>query len=428
MSQFNDRVRDSVALSNLRETEELLNELVERDWQHQTTKDLINRLVVVVKHVMGRMTIVDRNLVTESGLGQLDQPSYYLLDYVNNLSGYADDQEPDIHNGSSLADQVLDAAYNLPVFPIRTTPEVIQRVSDQFDSEMQSKAALLEEQFEETRTRTSTVLESVNQQENRQEELAAQFEDSVTAKTNEVQSSVGGLLEHAQTSSDELLSRTREATERLEGEVRDVQTNFLNSQQQREVTFRVSEQQREDEFRAYFDARYSEIINLREQAREMLEEVAGAKTAQNYADLRDEQNRAANRWRWIGVSALVILVIASSWVFYETRLVTEDVSILSIFGRSGLLISLSVLATYALRQSGHHRQREEDNARVSNELTTLWPFINRLPEEDRQAILKELTPRYFKGGLSAHDPGDQVGWMGRVMSPRRGEARRKQDE
>ncbi len=428
MSQFVDRVKDAPALANLRQAETILNELSERDWQHQTVVDVISRLELVVKNIIGRMTIADRNLIAQETLDDLDHRSSNFLAYAQELVNYSIDDEPDLSGAISWADELLIGASPLPVLPIRTTPEVMQRVADQFDSEMQSKKALLEKQFEETRARATTVLDSVNQQQNRQQELADQFEETADAKTNEVQSSVGGLLQHAQTSTDELLSRTREATERLEGEVSDIQTNFSNSQQQREDTFRVNEQQREDDFRANFDTRHSEIINLREQAREMLEEVAGAKTAQNYADLRNEQNRAANRWRWIGVGALVVLVIASSWVFYETRLVTEDVSILSIFGRSGLLISLSVLATYALRQSGHHRQREEDNARVSNELTTLWPFINRLPEDDRQAILKELTPRYFKGGLSAHDPGDQVGWMGRVMSPRRGESRHKQDE
>ena len=79
MSQYVDRVKDSPALANLRQAEEVLSELSERDWQHQTTKDLINRLTVVVKHVLGRMTIVDRNLVTESSLNNPKQSAVVLF-------------------------------------------------------------------------------------------------------------------------------------------------------------------------------------------------------------------------------------------------------------------------------------------------------------------------------------------------------------
>ena len=428
MSHLNDRVRDSLAFSNLRHAEELLNELSERDWQHQTTKDLFNRLVVVVKHVLGRMTIVDRNLVTESSLSQLDQPTYYLLDYVYNLSSHADDEEPDIHNGSTLADQVLDAAYNLPVFPIRTTPDVIQKVADQFESEMQSKTRLLEEQFEATTARASTFSDNVEKQERRQKELAAQFEEIANTKTDEVQSSLNGLLENAQNTTDDLLRRTGEATERLEREASDNQANFMNAQQQRDDVFRVTEKQREDEFRANYNSKDSEIDNLLDRAKEMLEDVAGAKTAEHYEELRLQQDSAADRWRWIGVTALIGWLGLSIWVFVYSTLLTDNVDLASFAFRATLVLPILVLATYALRQSGHHRQREEDLSRVRNELMLLWPFINRLPDSDRELILREITPLYFKGGLSTHDPGDDVGLIGRIRDAIGNQSRPRRDE
>ena len=415
MSQFVDRVRDSAVLANLRETEELLNELERRNWQHQTTKDFIDRLVTVVKHVLGRMTIVDRNLVTESSLNQLNQPSYNLLHYVDNLSGYADDQEPDIRNGSGWADQVLDAAYNLPVFPIRTTPEVIQRVADQFESEMQSKTALLEEQFGATASKAGGLRERIGQLEIRQEELADQFEQRVQQSVNRVET----------VSKDQLL-RTQAATEQLERGVTSIEETFRNSQSRRDRSFQNSEAERNTEFREKLDANIAEIGGLTDQAREMLEEVAGAKTAQNYADLRQEQNAAANRWRRIGVGFLCLWFLLSVGVMFFFGPDLENVGVISLLWRVSVLSPFVVAGAYALRQSGHHRQREEDIARVANELITLWPIINRLPEADRQAILTELTPRYFKGGLSAHDPGDDVGLAGRLRDaipsrPRRGE-------
>ena len=38
--------------------------------------------------------------------------------------------------------------------------------------------------------------------------------------------------------------------------------------------------------------------------------------------------------------------------------------------------------------------------RLANELQLLWPFMNRLPSDHRQALLLEITPLYFKGESS----------------------------
>lgn len=376
MSQFNDRVRDSAAFSNLKQTEELLDELSERDWQHQTTKDFINRMVVVVKHVLGRMTIADRNLVTESSLNQLEHPSYYLLDYVNNLSSYTDDQEPDIHNGSGWADQVLDAAQNLPVFPVHTTDEVIQRVSDQFEREMKSKAASLNEQLDKTQGRASTVFKLVNQ---------------------------------AEATSNELLERNRAATEHWERQVTSTQEVFRESQRQREEVFENSEKTRATEFQKNLDPIVTEVKGYRDQAKSMLHEVAGRSTAEHYKEARNKQEKSTRNWRIVGVIALIGLVVASGFVFYDAQINQNEFSWPSLVGRSGLLLSLSALATYALKQAGVHRRQAEEISRVANELILLWPFIDRMTEQDREEILRQLAPLYFRGGLTHNNVDDQVG-------------------
>ena len=147
----------------------------------------------------------------------------------------------------------------------------------------------------------------------------------------------------------------------------------------------------------------------------MLEEVAGASMAEHYAKQRDKQNQAADRWRIIGVTALFLLVAAATGLFFDLRTTGGELSVAALIARSGVPASLLILATYALRQSGHHRQREEDVSRVSNELMLLWPFMNRLPDEERKSLMLGITPLYFKGGLSNHDAGDKVGWADKFV-------------
>ena len=349
MTKFSDRVRNSEALSNLREADELLKELADRDWQHQTTIDLISRLITVTKHILARMTIADRFLVPESSLNNLQSPSNSFLEFVNQLFDCQEDEEPDIEHGSLLADEVLLAGYALPVLPIRTTPEVLQKATEQFDTEVRSKSRLLVERLEDTHTRVATIRDEANLLAAKNEQLEEQFENQLIDQLSQARSEVG-----------ESLERTREATEQLERDVTSIQEVFRESQRQREVSFTESQNRQSVEFSENLDPIVSEIEDFRDQAKSMLEEVAGASSAEHYAKLRDKQDAAANVWRKIGVVALVCWVIASGWIFYDSRIGANNVDIASIISRSSFAFPLVVLATYALRQSGHHRQREED--------------------------------------------------------------------
>ena len=222
-------------------------------------------------------------------------------------------------------------------------------------------------------------------------------------------------ISQSATQTDSLHRQVQLATERLERDVSNIQEAFRNSQAEHADEFRESQENREREYHDRLDPTVAETEEFRNQAKSMLEEVAGASTAEHYARQRERQNEAADRWRLVGVGALVILVLAAGILYYDFRTTSRDISVSEVLARSGVLVSLLVLATYALRQSGHHRQREEDVSRVSNELMLLWPFMNRLPDEDRKALLLQITPLYFKGGLSPHDAGDKIGWADRVV-------------
>ena len=201
----------------------------------------------------------------------------------------------------------------------------------------------------------------------------------------------------------------------LESEFSNNDSRFQNAQAERENQFKADQEKRDREYHDRLDTTVAQVEEFRNQASSMLEEVAGASMAEHYAKQRDRQNKVADRWRMVGVAALGLLVVAALGLFLDLRANGGDLSLAELIARSGVPASLLILATYALRQSGHHRQREEDVSRVSNELMLLWPFMNRLPDEDRKSLMVEITPLCFKGGLSNHDAGDKVGWADKVV-------------
>ena len=74
------------------------------------------------------------------------------------------------------------------------------------------------------------------------------------------------------------LEQAREATERLEREVTSIQEFFRESQREREEEFLRSQDKRNKEFHERIDPTTADVESFRDQARSMLEEVAGAST------------------------------------------------------------------------------------------------------------------------------------------------------
>ena len=178
----------------------------------------------------------------------------------------------------------------------------------------------------------------------------------------------------------------------------------------------MAQETRHQDFRERFDPVVADLERFRDEAKKILEEVAGASSAEHYAKLRDSQKKNADIWRWIGVGGLSILVVTAGLIFFDTRSTDIDFSTAWLVARSGLLFSLGIFAGYAFRQSGQHRRREEAIARVANELLLLWPFMARLPDADRELLLREITPLYFKGGLSGGDTAEQANAMERIRT------------
>ena len=321
------------------------------------------------------------------------------------------DDESDFECAREAADELTMAASTLPALPIRTTPQVLERSAEAFDRALASSVASFADKSAAIRSQVEEFESAMNQRftqtENQSSALASEMNETATS----------------------LMEQVTEATERLEREVTSIQESFRSAEQSRSNEFVNSQnsrleaqRNRDTEYREWLEANKSEVAELQEQARVMLEEVAGASTAEHYMTLRSEQNKTANFWRRITLASFIFLIAASGYIYFDIQSI-ESLSIATVIGRYGIAFPSLALATYALRQSGHHRKREEDTARVSHELMLLWPFMNRLSEEERQAQLKIITPLYFKGGLTPQDAGDKIGLLDHLPGFARGRNR-----
>ena len=374
MSEHADRIRHSSAVSNLRDCVELLRALPHADWEIDETQDLLDlldRLTLVTENVLGRLTIADRNLVSINAVEALDHPSQLILDTVKSLKDTAPSVEIDLHYANNEIDEFLDAASALPVIPIRTTNKVIERAAEQFDREASSARAAISAKVNSLRQEIQSTVEETNR------------------SFAETQSTI-----------ESLNARINEATGQLQREVTSIQEVFRESQSQRNTEFIEDQANRNHEFHEKLDSTIEDIKRFRDEANKMLEEVAGASTAAHYVGQSQQQSKTADRWRKIGVGALSVLALASGWVFFESSQSEQDFSVTWLIARTGLWGSLIVFSVYALQQSSKHRRQAENMGRLANELQLLWPFMNRLPSEHKEALLLDITPLYFRGQSS----------------------------
>ena len=147
MSEFNDRIRDSVVVSNLKQAEARLRELEERAWEHRSKVDLIARLKVVTANILGRLTVPDCGLVTMTTLNELESPSQRFLNEIESIESFPLNDESDHGHINIAGDDLLRAASTLPALPFRTTPAVIEKAAEQFNREAQSATKVVSEKF-----------------------------------------------------------------------------------------------------------------------------------------------------------------------------------------------------------------------------------------------------------------------------------------
>ena len=267
------------------------------------------------------------------------------------------------------------------------------------------------------RSQVADVNSQIQEASDKFQGFIADSEATMTQRISEAENNTNQSLSSMKGTAESLLQEASDSVQKLNKEFTNIHDVFREHEGERAEDYSASQAQREEsqtrrdeEYHEWFETNKNEIAGLQELARTMLEEVAGAGSAVHYSKLREEQNSAANFWRWIGVSALGLSIAIAIGVSTYYILTSADIglSVATIVGRYGIAFSSLILATYALKQSGHHRRREQDLSRVANELMLLWPFINRLPEAERIKILEKITPEYFRGGLTPQDAGDKI--------------------
>ena len=399
MNEYSGMPEKASALEALHNLATLLDEIGSPEWEVEETHALVSRFKEVVSNVHSRLRLAGTSSITVSWLQEIEGNAQNLISLAQSLRDSSPGLGIDLRDANSQLDELVNAAAPLPAIPLRTTRQVVERALRQFDEQVVAERGAISRLVDAIQAETAD-------SRNELERAKSDSNDHLSNQRREIEAQV----EQMGNSLNELAGRTSEAVERLERDVTNNQEVFRQSQESREQAFLEAQAAHQEGFEGSTKSTLAELEGYRDQARDMLAEVGGAGSAEHYAKQRDTQRKNADFWRWIGIAAIGGLIGAAVWVYLDSASAGPDFSFNWLAGRTGLLGALVLLVTYALRQSGQHRRREEQIERVANELMLLWPFVNRLPDEDRLAVLLHVAPLYFKGGLPAGiEPDTAIG-------------------
>ena len=390
MTQFAEEVRNSNALAHLAECKQILADLESVTWDTSAKHELVSRIRVAVDDVHRRMIMADLDLIPRDLPSTLEPHTQSLLEFVQLLRDSGPEGNFNITVGHQRVDSVLGHATSLP--SLSSPDESLERAAEQFSRTAIQAKEDIEKAIDDAKAQFEDLSRQITEKGNDFDSVSAGHKSTFDARSAEFETRV-----------QDLTSRVSQATERIGREVTSIQETFRQSQGTRDEEFQQAQTSRNEEFHQRLDETVAQVESYRDQARSMLEEVAGASTAEHYARQHSVQRLEADKWRQYSLYAFGAILLVSVAMFVDARLSDAELSAVWVLARSPVLLALAASAGFSVRQSANHRRREEEMARVANELQLLWPFVNRLPESDRQELLREVSPLYFKGGLSTND-------------------------
>lgn len=169
---------------------------------------------------------------------------------------------------------------------------------------------------------------------------------------------------------------------------------LLNSQLSEKYASSIAEKEREI-------GDYVVRLNVIEsEAKKILQIIGNIGVTGNYQKRADDEFTSANIWRFIALGFFMLGVSVAVFSLYKNISGTIDLTTLLI--RFTMAVTISIPAIYAARESARHRSNSDRARQTELELASLGPFLQTLPEAERERLISQLAPEYFGRDVSEH--------------------------
>ena len=349
----------------------------------------LGRVPVAVKHIEGLMAGADPELLPGHALGQLEDP---LNRAIGALETLAADPEQIVALDGAIDDAL--ASSQLLASMVRVPEEINAAAAESFGKALRRRAQELEA---ETDAINQKLEEAKAEQVKLEEEGKAAFDQRRADLQGEFDR-VSDSIKTEQGRLDQLIPQFEERFTESQGDWSEewkaiksgLEENAANTQRE----FEQKAADAAGSLTGQADEVLAEIRKKRDEVAELYRVVTDTSSSGAFAAEADEQKKAADKWRWVAVIGGVV-TIALAVVAVVFSAVDKDGSISSHLTSLVVAAAAGGLTAYAARQSGHHRDREDETRRLALELAAFGPFTSELV--DTEKVRAEYVERLFKG-------------------------------
>lgn len=360
----------------------------------------IDRGNAVLNHIEALLEAVDPRLVTGQALNPMVEP---LGTASEALAGLEEDIER-VATFDGALENALAGSHQLAAL-VAVPSDLEESITKNFGTALRGKAKDLSKEAEAIGERLEALASEQTRLEQESKEAAEQ-------RRLELQGEIDRITEAIKTEQSRLDQLVPQFEQQFgsaqETRVEDWQT-LRKSLEEKVAEAQTQLQDRANTTASSLEEEASATAQwLKEQADEVLVEVREKRdevvklygligdtgTAGAFAKEADHQREQANRWRVIAVlSAIATIVLALGAVIFSA--IDAGGNVASHLASLVVAAAAGGLTAYAAKQSGHHRDREDESRRIELELTAFGPFTKDL--SDPSAARADYAVRLFKG-------------------------------
>ena len=375
MSQWDDAFNKHAVHSTLANIRDL-TESPKLPIDNQQALELIEKIKVAATYTEVSLQNALKPLVSANTLNQCNKLLTNILNHLNEFS--ANQNVANLQNTSNHIDSLMGLVLGLPI-PHQHLEQ------DTYNILLQDYKKLVESAY--------------LQLENHSESLEEQF-NTLTERGNEQSLRL-----------DQLKGSIEEQKQKIEAQIQDFSGRFSKLQKDREDQLESILDEYRDQFSALIDkhidlhkkalAKLSEesdkviedLKDKQESASNLVQIIGNIGITGNYQKIANEEKQQADKWRNIALGFMVTMVVIIAGIIFHAT--SNNIDWIAMLFRLAAALVLSIPAGYAARESSRHRNNENHNRRAELELASLDPFLEKLPEDQRNEIKKNLTERFF---------------------------------
>jgi cell division septum initiation protein DivIVA len=390
------RWEESFKSHAIHETVSMLEDLLSKNFETDDGEVEIEkrRLSLVIQTIKTALSEIDFEMISSTTLDNLNA-QLRGVNFWDQLNAYGTNGGlAHLQNANNNIGPVLASAQ--PIISSSCPPDSAERTKtlneavDSFLKQTDDRFSSFSKSINDAQAEFESKLEKYSQYNNANLEKLEELDQRIESKKAEVEQLVSqwqsqfseaqdvrakSYEEWKNTAQSEFISLTSETLAKAE---KDLSSSFEEFQNEK------------GKLLAEINKRHDEILQLHGI-------VAGDSVAAGYIQNVNDENKAANFWRW---ATIVFVATTVLWTIFAY--VTTPTIVASDFGYWGKVVkALAVTATliggavFASKQSALHRQNENRAKWLALEIKAIDPYIMSLDIEDQRELKKKLSERIF---------------------------------